>query len=233
MDQFSSEYLAIIDEYCHTMVQIERAIFINIQSFTQLQKQLLHTQSIAMLYSIWEGFVTRSFQLYIRHINAQAVPYNLLIDSLFVFEMETRFKQFKDYPGKVKNKTRFFYELYEHCQRTDLELTQIVETENNVGFEVLNTLLRLYGLEEFPSCWMTYRHPNPSLQNMLSNLLRYRNGIAHGGDISSEEIVTQDVYNRYRSLIRELMYGMHERFLKGILDQTYMKHDGTHFNRRY
>ena len=228
VDQFSSEHLTIIDEYCHTMVQIERAIFINIQSFTKLQKELLHTQSIAMLYSIWEGFVTRSFQLYIKHINNQVIPYNMLIDSLFVHEMETKFKQFNDYPGKLKHKTKFFYELYEHCQRKDLELTQIVETENNVGFEVLNKLLKLYGLEEFPACWMAYKHPNPSLQNMLSNLLRHRNAIAHGGDISSEEIVTQEVYNRYRTLLRELMYGMHERFLKGILMQIYMKHNDTH-----
>lgn len=88
---------------------------------------------------------------------------------------------------------------------------------------MLNKLLLIFGLETFPEDWSDYKTPKTNLKATLNDFLRYRHVIAHGGDISNEEAITQDVYSRYRSLVRDLMYGMHSRFLDGISNKTYKK----------
>lgn len=90
-----------------------------------------------------------------------------------------------------------------------------------MGFGVLNKLLSQFSLEKFPEYWEKYTYPNP--KETLDTFIRYRNGVAHGGDISSEEKITQSVYLKYRTLVGDLMYAMHDRFMNGIEKQTYLK----------
>lgn len=68
-NEFIKEHLDLIDGYCVDMATIERAIYINANAFNSTQRDILFTYSIAMLYSIWEDFVTKSFSLYIDFIN--------------------------------------------------------------------------------------------------------------------------------------------------------------------
>lgn len=223
MADFASEHLHMIDNYCSDMINIERAVFINASAFPSAQKALLATYSITMLYSIWEGFVAKSFHLYIDYINEQQVLYNELSDSVLIYNMESKFKQFKNYPEKQNKKSKFFTDLYVHCQANIAEISPFVDTGDNVGFDVLNKLMVTFGLEKFPEYWGVYKYPKPNLKETMSAFLRYRNAAAHGADISNEEVITQDVYSRYRSLVRDLMYGIHDRFLDGISKRSYKK----------
>ena len=53
--------------------------------------------------------------------------------------------------------------------------------------------------------------------------LEYRNGIAHGGDISSNEKVTQDIYIKYKNLVVTLMYAIMDKMIEGLKSQSYKK----------
>lgn len=223
MADFASEHANSISESCSDMLNIERAVFINSSSFMQIQKVLLAKHSVVILYSIWEGFVTKSFQLYIEYINNQQLTYDKVIDSILIYNMENRFKQFKNYPIDINKKGSFFAGLYSHCQSDIVQIPTMVNTESNVDFKVLNRLLGTFGLETFPENWEAYKSPNTNLKAMLNDFLRYRHTIAHGGDIADEEI-NQEKYSGYRSMVRDLMYGMHDRFLEGIANISYMKH---------
>lgn len=220
MTNFATEHSRLIDEYCDNMLNIERAVFINCSGLPNKQKSILYTYSIAMLYSIWEGFVSRSFRLYINYINDEEISYDRLISSIVVYNMELRFKQFKNYPIDERKKFTFFASLQKHYQKK-LEIIPLVDTENNVGYKVLNKLMKTFGLKAFPKHWKYYTYPNSNLEEMMDDFLRYRNSISHGGDISSEEVVTQLVFSKYRVLIRDLMYGMHDAFLFGIDQRSF------------
>ncbi len=124
---------------------------------------------------------------------------------------------------KVRQKIAFFHKLDAHFSEKKHDIFQAVNTESNVGFRVLNKLLSQFSLQEFPEHWGQYTYPNSNLKEILDTFLRYRNGVAHGGDISSEEKITQDVYEKYRKLVNDLMYALHDKFLEGIANQTYMK----------
>lgn len=104
-----------------------------------------------------------------------------------------------------------------------MEIFSFVDAEDNVGFDVLNKLMDTFGLEKFHEHWGGYKYPKPNLKETMIAFFRYRNGVAHGADISNEEVITQDVYSRYRSLVRDLMYGMHSSFLDGISKRSYKK----------
>lgn len=137
--------------------------------------------------------------------------------------MENSFKQFKEYPQKSGKKAHFFNELSMFYEEDVHTLYPKVDTESNLGFDVMNRLLEQFGVKKFPECWEEYKYPNLTLKVMLKDLLRYRNAISHGGDLTNEEIVTQDVYNKYKKLIIDLMYGVHDALMEAINFETYKK----------
>lgn len=164
-----------------------------------------------------------SFRLYIEYLNSLNLDFEQFSDDIMIFHMDKTFKQFREYPEKNRQKISFYGKLRDHFQQSRHDIFQTVDTESNVGFMVLNKLLNQFSLEKFPEYWGPYQYPNPNLREMLDTFLRYRNGVAHGGDISSEEKVTQEVYSRYRKLIGDLMYALHDKFMEGIQNQTYLK----------
>lgn len=223
---FENEHLSLIGQYESSATDIERIFFTKRYNFSKKHFSLLAVQSISILYSYWEGYIQKSFQLYIDYINSLDIDFFTLSDEIMVFHMEQTFKQFKEYPKEIKKKISFYQKLQSHYFLEGQTLTRIVNTENNVGFSVLNRLLRQFSLEEFSEDWNQSKYPNSNLKEMLTTFLRYRNGIVHGGDVSSEEKISQKVYSKYRILIVDLMYEIHHRFMDGIHQETYIK--GTH-----
>lgn len=163
------------------------------------------------------------YRILLDYLNSLDIEFDLLSDEIVIFHMDKTFKQFKEYPEKNKQKISFYGKLQNHFSQKRHDIFQTVDTESNVGFMVLNKLLGQFSLEKFPEYWEQYTYPNPNLKETLDTFIRYRNGVAHGGDISSEEKVTQEVYMKYRKLMGDLMYAMHDRFMKGIQKQTYLR----------
>ena len=220
---FENEHLSTVEQYETSATDIERIFFTGRYRLSKRHYSLLAVQSIAILYSYWEGYVQNSFRLYIEYINSLGLDFNSLSDEIIVFHMDRAFRQFREYPRKTKQKITFYDKLQGHFSENKHNIFRVVDTESNVGFEVLNKLLRQFSLQEFPEYWEQYTYPNPNLKETLDTFIRYRNGVAHGGDIASEEKITQDVYEKYRKLINDLMYSMHDKFMDGIQNRTYLK----------
>lgn len=223
MIDFESQHISIIEQYESSALDIERIFFTGRYKLSKKHYSLLSVQSISILYSYWEGFVQNSFRLYIEYLNSLNIEFNLFSDEIVVFHMDKTFKQFKEYPEKSRQKISFYEKLKNHFLERKHDIFQTVDTESNVGFNVLNKLLSQFSLEKFPEHWEQYTYPNPNLKETLDTFIRYRNGVAHGGDISSEEKVTQDVYLKYRNLVGDLMYAIHDKFMDGIQRQTYLR----------
>lgn len=223
MFNFEEEHIGIIVEVEDVLNQIEIALFTERYHLNRKHSSIFKVQSIAMIYSLWEGYMQQSLQLYIKYINMQDIPINELADSIVVFHMENSFKQFKQYPTKSRKKVEFFGGLKSFYEDIPCEIYSIVNTESNLSYEVLNRLMEQFCLQKFPEYWEKYSYPNPSLKEIMHNLLRYRNGIAHGANISNEEVVNQEVYEKYKTLVIDLMYGTHEAFIRGIETESFKK----------
>ncbi|OQX21167.1 MAG: hypothetical protein BWK80_34215 [Desulfobacteraceae bacterium IS3] len=223
MFDFEKELLEIIEEREMVLFEIERTLFTKRYNLSRKHFEIFAVQSIAMIYSIWEGFIQQTFQLYITELNRKKLELQDFSDEIIIFHMENTFKQFKDYPQKEKRKTNFYSQLSLFFLTKNYTLYSQINTEDNLGFDILNKILKTFSLDPFTEHWKKYKHPNPNLKESLNTFLRYRNGVAHGGDISSEEKVTQEVYVKYKNLVRDLMYEIQLKMVTGLKDKTYLR----------
>lgn len=223
MIDFENELLDIIEQREGVLFEIERVLFTQRYRLSKKHLDIFTVQSITMIYSIWEGFIQQASQLYISYLNSLNIEFNKFSDSIITFHMENTFKQLKSYPTKNKGKIKYFESLKEHFSQDHHEIYYCIDTESNVSFEVLNKILLVFSLESFQEHWDKYTYPSPNLKETMATFLRYRNGVAHGGDISSEEKITKEVFIKYKNLVIDLMYEIYSKFMNGIEKKTYLR----------
>lgn len=223
MDNFDAAIQEAIEERLTVLFEIERAIFTKRYSLSLKHQEIFATQSVSMSYSIWEGFVQTAFNLYIDELNKMDIKFYDFSDDIVIHHMESSFKQFREYPSKDKQKVKFFQDIKVFHDESSQAISRVVNTQSNVSFSVLNKLLKTFSLEQFPEHWKDYKHPNPNLKNSMDLFLKLRNTVAHGGDLVSEEKVNQGVYNRFRNLVRDLMYEIRLKMLDGLEKQTFLQ----------
>ncbi|MDQ7091731.1 MAG: MAE_28990/MAE_18760 family HEPN-like nuclease [Methylococcales bacterium] len=86
-------------------------------------KDLLLQHSIPMIYSIWEGFIQQTFQIYIRTLNKLELSFDTLCKPMIIFHLENKFKQFAEYPKKLDKKLLFLNNLINFIMLKKLILT--------------------------------------------------------------------------------------------------------------
>jgi RiboL-PSP-HEPN len=223
MHDFDVTLQEIIEERISVLFEIERAIFTNRYSLSSKHQDIFSTQSISMIYSIWEGFIQKSFNLYIDELNKASIDFHDFCDEIVIYHMEDFFKQFKEYPENNNKKVKFFSSLKVFHTSSNCSISRVVNTESNVGFNVLNKLLKSFALEKFPEHWKDYAHPNPNLKDSLKLFLRLRNAVSHGGDLTSDDKIDQKVYDRFKRLVIALMYEIRLKMLSGLEHKTFLK----------
>ena len=223
MSNFDKNLLEVIEESQTVLFDIERVLYTRRYNLAQKHFDIFSIQSISMIYSIWEGFVKKSFNLYIDELNSLNVKFEDFSKEIMIFHMESKFKQLIEYPQKTDKKLEFYENLKEFHTIKFHPISRAINSESNVSFDVLNKLLLTFSLKPYPEYWEKYTYPNPNLKDIMIQFLRYRNGVAHGGDVSSEEKVTHFVYEKYKNLVLDLMYSIHEKMMDGLISKTYLK----------
>ncbi len=223
MTEFETNLLYDIAERESALFEIERTLFTKRYRLSRKHLEIFSVQSIPMIYSIWEGFIQVTFQNYIEEINTLDIDFADYCNSLKIFHMENTFKQLQDYPIKSNKKILFYEKLSNFYKSPRVMLYDKFNAKSNVDFKVLNDILNYFNLKPFNEHWKTYTYPKPSLKETMETFLKYRNGVAHGGDISAEEKVTQSVFVNYKNLINDLMYGVHGRVMEGLIEKKYLR----------
>lgn len=216
-----------IDERQAVLFEIERVLFTGRYNISKKHLDIFTIQSISMIYSVWEGFIQTSFNLYIDAINEKELEPSLLNDELYIYNIENNFKQLFAYPQKQNKKIDFLSKLKDHFLLESFKLNRGVNTQNNVGFDVINGLLKLFCINPFEEHWKQYRYPNPNLKETLAIFLKYRNSVSHGGDITSEEKVTREVFTRYKNLVYDLMIEIQNKMVYTLKESKYIKVNDT------
>lgn len=223
MHDFDVALQEIIEERVSVLFEIERAIFTKRYSLSSKHQDIFSIQSISMIYSLWESFIQKSFNLYIDELNKVGINLHDFCDDIVIQHMENSFKQFKEYPEKDNRKVSFFASLKEFHSSDSCSLSRVVNTESNISFKVLNKLLKSFALEKFPEHWKDYTHPNPNLKDSLDLFLRLRNAVAHGGELAFEEKIDQKVYVRFKELVIALMYEIRLKMLYGLKHKKFLR----------
>lgn len=210
------EIIADIEERKSMMVTVKTMPYR--YSFSDSDNQLFTNYSMAIVYAIWEGFVQTSFQTYIRELNKLNLGIDEICDEILVSNVENNFRQFHEYPSKVPQKVRFLSNLRVFFNTEPMYINPIVNTQSNVGLNVINGILRKFNLHEISE----YPKPNYSLKNELDNfLLKCRNDVAHGNNAI---IIKPEDIQRAIELVELLMDEVFDRIKKGFInDKKHLK----------
>ena len=82
-------------------------------NFSDKQKEILEKYSVAAIYSIWEGFVTKSFSLYIREINSLNLTYDKINLNILTHDIFIKFDLTDEQRKHFENKCNFVNNIFE------------------------------------------------------------------------------------------------------------------------
>jgi hypothetical protein len=189
--------------------------------FSNIDEELFLYYSIPIVYAIWEGFIQTSLQIYVRELNKLELTIDQVCDSIIIYHIESTFPQFKQYPDadKFNKKVIFFNKLGLFYKTNPLEINPNINTESNVGFQVLNRILSDFNLDKIPE----YSEPGSgySFKAELSQFLKIRNAVAHGQQ--SSIVVNREDLERAIKLVDKLMDLVFERIKTGFINRSYLK----------
>ena len=75
LQNFFDELDLRIEESEHTLNEIERVIFTKRYRLNTEHLAIFSVQTIAMIYSIWEGFIQKTFSEYLSTLNKLNIPF--------------------------------------------------------------------------------------------------------------------------------------------------------------
>lgn len=159
-------------------------------SLSSKDKDAMHRCAIPIIYAEWEGFFSYAMSLYFREINKLGLKLDELDSQYYVLLCEKSYPQLQSYPEKLPQRQRFLNSIKMFMRNTNaVSFSTKVNTESNLGFKVMNSILHLYKIEMIED---HINHDSYSLKDAMDKFLTQRNGLAHGDPsiTASEDDIT-------------------------------------------
>lgn len=134
-------------------------------------QQILIKYLVTAIYALWEGYVKKIFQEFIKEINKRSLSYEK-IDSKYIEHTLNCNEKTNLEVSRVHSHARqnFINEFLNMFNQPAFPISTKIPTESNVDFKVLNKILNQFNLAPLDKCYKVN----------LEKLLWYRNSIAHG-----------------------------------------------------
>jgi HEPN superfamily RiboL-PSP-like protein len=191
----------------------------HIYNYSNSHKEFLIKYSIPTIYAVWEGFVQKAFQIYVRELNKLGLSKNDFCLNILTHSVDSTFPQLKEYPIEFDKRAKFIFRLDNYFDG-DFRISSIIKTESNVELEMINKILHRFNLKPLP------KHP---YKQQLSDLLKYRNRISHG---DNSLIISRDNIDDFKKriddfvlLVENLMQEVFQRISEGY------NTDKSHLNK--
>lgn len=173
-------------------------------------QEMIIKYTIPSIYALWEGFVKSSFKCYVSEINSLSLNVNEIHINLLVHGLTSIDKlRLENVRNSFKSKKEFT-EHYLTIISKPFELAEIIPTNSNVNFDIINEILHLFNLELLPK----------KFNKPLNKLVNFRNSIAHGE--VRIPIQMQDVED-FSHLLNDLMVEIILRIEGGLSTQTFKR----------
>ncbi|MFZ3059945.1 MAG: MAE_28990/MAE_18760 family HEPN-like nuclease [Candidatus Methanoperedens sp.] len=176
---------------------------------TNDQIRIIEKYSVVAIYSIWEGFVVTSFNIYIRELNNLNLTYDKLNLNILTHDIDIKFditnerNDFNSKSALVNNLHGYF--------SFPINITTKIPTESNVNYKVITKLLKHYNLEQLPE---------QIFKKSFDKLLTVRNHIAHG---DNNIPVDKKMIQEFNFTVIEAMHEVTNNIINGFINKTYLK----------
>jgi len=181
--------------------------------FSGHEKKLLEKYSIPSIYSLWEGFVSEGFSIYINHINQLAHKHDWTVKqiskSIIVNHLDTE-NNLSDGRKNFDKKIALVCKLYNYFQ-LPLNISTKIPTKSNVNFNVITDILSRFNLQPLPE---------KPFQRDLDKLVKIRNNIAHGEVITA---ISESLIDDISISTSNLIYEVFNRIVEGYQKRTFLE----------
>jgi hypothetical protein len=177
---------------------------------TDKQVKMLERYSVVAIYSIWEGFVETSFSLYVRGINSLNLTYKEIHLNILTHDIFINFDLTEEQKKHFKNRCTFVDSIIEFS-KLPVNISPILPTESNIGFDVINQILTHFCLDKLPA---------KEFEQRFKKLLHYRNNIAHG---QCSLPVDRELINYFILTVIDAMSEVTVRIVEGFKNKKYLK----------
>lgn len=180
----------------------------HLYKFSDIQKKVLQKYSIPSIYSLWEGFVSDSFSLYIRKLNELKLLMNQLSQNIIVHDLDVKY-HLSDGRKNFDKKVSLVKNVYNYI-KSPINLSSNIPTKSNINFNVINDVLKRFKLQPLPE---------KPYGKELDKLVLIRNNISHGQVIAS---IDQGLIDELSINTMNIIYEVFNRIVEGYRNKTYL-----------
>lgn len=186
-----------------------------------VQEALLRA-SFILLYAHWEGFTKEALRLFLKYLNKQEIPLQSIVYNLQTLHHTKQIIDVKQSQKKKKYHELTQAMLIENTKIFKVKETDknIISTESNLKFEVVEDLLFLLDIE--PQNFLLQSTANATLETKKEFIdkvvLNQRNGIAHGETL----LVKMDDYEEVRKFILDFMDALKDAIIDISIEEKYL-----------
>ena len=176
---------------------------------TDKQIEIIEKYSVVAIYSLWEGFVVESLNMYIRELNSLKLTCDELNLNIIIHDIDIKYDLTNE-RKHFEKKREFVSKLYGYA-KSPVVITTKIPTKSNVNCKVINNILDSFYLEELPE---------KEFKGKLNKLLLVRNKVAHG---EYSIPVTKDMIQEFASTVIGAMHEVTNSIVDGFVNKTYLK----------
>ncbi len=174
-------------------------------------REMIIKYTVPSIYALWEGFVKTAFRCYIFEINSLKLLFSDIHINLVVHALTSIDKLRLDNPRNSFKSKKEFTEHYLTAISKPFEIAEVIPTQSNVNFQVINEILLLFNLELLPK----------DFDKPLGRLVNFRNSIAHGEILIPIKLKDIECFTQ---LLNDLMVEIVLRIEKGLNTNSFRRY---------
>lgn len=171
-------------------------------------REVISKYTIPAFYALWEGFVSKAFEIYAKTINKLKLNHKDIHPNILTHDLDVK-KGLKDGRTSLNKQVELTLDLINYFE-SDLLISGKVPTKSNVNFRVINSILERFNLSKFNKGKYEFQ---------LNKLLKYRNDIAHG---DNSLIVDDNIIAELSKTSIDCMYELQEKIEVGFDNKSYL-----------
>lgn len=178
---------------------------------SDFDRQTLIKYLVTAIYALWEGYVKKIFQEFIREINKQSLRYDKIDFKYIEHTLNRNEKTNLAVPREHSHaRLHLINELFNMFNQPVFPISMQIPTESNVDFKVLNKILKQFNLATLDNQY----------KSKLEKLLWYRNSIAHGDNALQ---VDSNDNIQFANLVQDLMVEVFGIVNEGLSKEVFLK----------